>query len=443
MRNTYGPQAASRTLARPHDGERHSELRGKQLRGVRGTACGAHRLRWMRLVAIILVAMLAPSAYAQESAEQLFESTMSLKGDSYSKSPLGYFGALRALKKSALAPVVLRDPRKQQLRAEDSVLLFDPSIHHYMSPPQMDALNSYRDSEATLIVTLPKRYAALQSFTGRELRKTGLLTEGASAGVLRLMRGAGDLQRDIVPTEWGPWQLHVQTQRLQTLYNIPPGWDILVGDENAAVVIRFTRESGGTTYIVSDSDFFANIGIAQADHADLLERLVRETVGDDGTLFIDEAFHGYLRNYSPIQAGLSGRERWLMLSTAFLALLLLWMTLAGPRRTWREQQVVQSTELGLAERTGDILRAHLTPVERLHKFRALLVNSVLPSQSDSSDFAFESRLRRLSELHQTTHSLASLDRALHALPENASRRKTQPLLRAYQQWFAEVTDATK
>lgn len=367
----------------------------------------------------------------------------SLKGDSYSHSPLGYAGALQFLGTGAHSPTLVLDPRERNFDAADAVILLDPNLHHYMTPAQFDALNSYRDSDATLIVTLPKRYGAQRTLTGQELLQTGLLSVGASAGVLRLIQGIGDLQRGKAPTHQGPWGLEVHAPDLQSLYNVHDSWDVLVGDRDAALVIAGKRSNGAEIYIVSDADFFANHGLGHADHAAMLERLVDESVGSGGTLYVDEAFHGYLQVYSPFKTGLRGMGLLLVLCAALIAVLLLWMTLAAPRRTWRTLEVAQSTEQGLARRTGDIMRAQRTPVKRLHAFRALLVNSALPSQAGVSDLARQARLAQLSELRQTTHSLASLDQQLHALPADASRRATQRLLRAYQQWFAEVTDATQ
>lgn len=409
----------------------------------------AHRWCYGLLVLILLLSGLVAqfSMATDASAEPTLNADQylrrSLKGDSYSQSPLGYSGALRFLRMGEHPPTVVLDPRGRSFEAADVVFLLDPNLHHYMTPAQFDALNSYRESDATLVVTLPKRYGAQQTLTGQELLQTGLLSLGASAGVLRLIHGAGDLQRDKALAQPGPWGLEVDTPDLQTLYNVDDRWDVLVGDRSAAVVIRGERPNGAAIYIVSDADFFANHGLARADHAALLERLANKSVGADGQLYVDEAFHGYLQVYSPFRTGLSGIGLGLVLYSAFIALLLLWMTLLAPRRPWRALQVAQSTGNGLAQRTGDILRAHRTPVERLHKFRALLVKSALPAQVGASDLARQTRLEQLSELRQTTHSLSSLDQELHALPADASRRATQRLLRAYQQWYAEVTDATQ
>lgn len=412
----------------------------------RNTSQYLHRATrsWCVSVGILILAIFCfvPSVHSAPSLDADQYLLSSLKGDSYSRSPLGYSGALRFLQSGEHTPIVVRDPRERDFEAADVVFLMDPNLHHYMTPAQMNAFNRYRDSEATLVVTLPKRYGAQQSLAGTELLQTGLLSRGASAGVLRLMQGSGDLQRDILPAQRGPWDFAVDTPELQSLTHVYSSWEILVGDEDAAIVIRGERPNGAPLIIVSDADLFANHRLAHADHAALLERLVHESVGPTGNVYIDETFHGYLQIYSPFQTGLRGMGLVLVLYTAFMALLLLWAALGAPRRAWRALRVVPSTEHSLAQRTGDILRAHRTPVERLHKFRALLVRSALPSHQGTNAPATQARLEQLSELRQTTRSLASLDQELHALPPDASRRATQRLLRAYQQWFAEVTDAT-
>lgn len=375
------------------------------------------------------------------AASQLIQP--SLKGDSYSKSPLGYASLRHFLEDSGFAPTLIRDPRTHEFSKDDVILMLDPTLHHTMSPAQIQALDTYLSSEATLVVSLPKRYAAQQSLSGQDLLKTGMLSRGASAGILRLVDGYGNVQRQVLPETHGPWDARTDIENFQSFHDLPDSWEVLVGDANAAFVVRGVRRNGAPMILVSDADAWTNHAFARADHAWILARILQESLPSNGALYLDEAFHGYLQVYAPFQIALRERGLWLTIATLLFALLGLWYFLASPRRTWREFEVVPHQERALAERVGDILGAYRSPRDRVQKFRDLVVEAALPQHAVTSADASATRIAHLERLRPTSRSLQSLDAELAALAPNASRRHTQQLLRNYQQWFAEVSDATR
>lgn len=401
-------------------------------------------LGWRFLTGLLILILLgvSPQIWAQKPGDLPSPDILqtSLKPDTYSKSPLGYSTAYRLLQ-NHYKPVRLRDPRSQSLHKDDTVWLLDPNLHHMMSPPQVDALERYLSSEATLVVSLPKRYAAQQSFTGQELLKTGLLAQGASAAILRLIDGYGDLQRDATPQDTGAWGLDLDVERPQSLHRLPDRWTVLVGDADAAFVIRGERRNGAPIYIVSDSDLFANHRIGYADHALLLETLAEESTHPNGTLYIDEAFHGYLSTYTPLHAALRGDGLWVSVTSLVVLILLLWSLCFAPRTPWRARTVVRHSEHDLAARIGHVLTAYRSPHERVHTFRNLVVQRALGPHVDAH--LMQARIEHLERLRQPTHALHTLDQRLQQLPAGASRRAARQLRRDYQQWFAEVRDATR
>lgn len=375
------------------------------------------------------------------TADQLLQP--SLKGDSYSKSPLGYASLRSFLEDGGHAPIVVRDPRVREFSDKDVILMLDPNLHHTMSPAQIQALNAYLSSDATLVVSLPKRYAAQQTLTGQELLKTGMLSLGASAGILRIVDGYGNVQRDVLPNTKGPWNADIDIENLQSFRDLPQSWDVLVGDARAAFVVRGERRNGAPMILVSDADAWTNHAFARADHGWILERIVQESLSPHGTLYIDEAFHGYLQTYAPFQVALRERGLWLSIATLLFALLALWYFLTSTSRAWREFQVVPQQERALAERVGDILGAFRSPRDRVKKFRDLVVHAALPAHAVTSSDGNAARIAHLERLRPPTRSLQSLDAELAALAVNAPRRHTERLVRNYQQWFAEVSDATR
>src|SRR5699024_8886095 len=128
-----------------------------------------------------------------------------------------------------------------------------------------------------------------------------------------------------------------------------------VGDSDAAFVIRGRRRNGAPLYIVSDSDLFANHRLGHADHALLLETLADATRTAGGTMYIDEAFHGYLQSYTPLQNALRGKGAWLSAATLLFLLLILWWALMTPRIKWREFRVVRHNTHTLSSRIGRVV----------------------------------------------------------------------------------------
>lgn len=396
------------------------------------------------LLAILGTLMLfAPVAHTAPSKAPTDYIQPSLKGDSFSKSPLGYASLRRFLENIGHKPIIVRDPRERSFTAQDVILMLDPNLHHTMTPAQVNALQSYVTSDATLVVSLPKRYAAQQSLAGQELLQTGMLSLGASAGILRILDGYGNIQRDVYPEQRGAWDLDIDVSTLQSFHELPDGWEILVGDPRAAVLIRGTRRNGAPIYYLSDADLLSNHALGQADHALIFQRLVDTALEDHGSLYMDEAFHGYLQVYSAFQTGLRGKGVWLTVTTALFALLLLWFYLGSVKRRFRDLRVVPYREQDLAQRTGDILGNYRKPKERLQRFRDILVRDVLSTPFSTDDPLDLARLEQLERLRNPRLSLHALDQKLHALSPNATRRQMRQLLREYQQWFAEVNDATR
>jgi|GEM_PF-5831670 len=383
------------------------------------------------------------SAYAAPSKAPTDYIQPSLKGDGFSKSALGYASALKFLRNAGYDPITMRDPREREFAADDVILMLDPNLHHRLSAPQIDALRSYVSSDATIIVSLPKRYGAQQSLAGQELLKTGLLSVGASAGVLRILDGHADVQRDVTPHAEGPWNLRVEAEDLQSFHHVGDNTEVYVGDEHAAIVIASKRQNGAPIFFVSDSDLFANHGLGRGDHALILERLVSQGLGSGGDVYVDEAFHGYLQTYDPLQTALRAPGILLSVSATIFAFLLLWFYLGSPRRSPQEAPMVRYTEHELAQRTGRILGAYQTPKVRLERYRDLLVRNVLSPSSAQDAATYLARIEQLEALRGARTSLRTLDQNLHALSAGASRRQVRQLLRQYQQWFAEVSDATR
>lgn len=366
----------------------------------------------------------------------------SLKGDSFSASPIGFKAAVRFIADLGYQPHVLRTPHGKTLTASDTVIFFDPTIHATMSRERDVALRSYLESDATLVLTLPKRYAAQMDLTGRELLQTGFVYDRQVSQVLENFGISASVERAIDLETFGLWNLEPEAEFLQAIAGVPEDCEPLLGDDRFSVVLRSKRENGAPLYIVSDSDLFTNYGLELADNAAILQWLLRESVQLDGELYIDEAFHGYLSTYSPFYAASHFPGLLLTLQLMLLGALVFWRRYGQTRFDRPEVVVVSDSSQSLAESAGKLLSANLQPVQNLKRYRDLVVHAALESSGGQRLQSDDDRIQHLEALRSTSVPLAELDLTLRSLSPRAREAETLRLARAYQRWFSEVTDGT-
>lgn len=398
------------------------------------------------IISANVVAQTIPSMSIDE-LQDLKIPQRSLKASSYSKTAIGTSGAYTFLreygKERGFDTTIVRSPTTIDLQQEDVVMLSDPTLRDQKDDKQQRAWDAYLASRATLVISLPKRFASQQSMSGGELLQTGLITAFSTAEVLRSARGSGRVQREKYPEQPGDWGLNAQADLLQSLAEVSNEWEILVGDDEAAIVVSGARIHGGRTIIVSDADLFANLGLAQGDNASILQRIIDENVGPQGSVYIDEAFHGYLEAYAPFYLAKQGTGRWISLQLLILFALWLWWHLGATRVIDRVLVVVRSRDRALAERSGDILAAKMSSKEQLRAYRNLLVQHTATVTHGATGTDPIRRLQHIEELRSPSVRLADLDKRLDALDSRAKKRHIRPLLQAYQQWFTEVTHGTR
>lgn len=395
------------------------------------------------LLSLTLVACLffAPQPSYSAPLERPLQ-TSSLKGDSFSASPLGYKSALRFAQDLGYNAQVVRDPRGKRFHAKDTVLLFDPTIRQGMSREARAALEHYLDSEATLVISLPKRFAARMDVTGTQLLETGLLYSHE----LRYLFTSLDFYGDAVLLET-PYPAHLselrpEAESLQVLRGELEPWEVLIGDADHAILLRRTRANGAPIYLLSDSDLVANVGIARGDNAAIYQSLLRQTARADGQLYVDEAFHGYLSNYSPLTAATRFPGSLLSVQILLLALFLLWRAATHLRLKRPTEVVVEDGNRSLAESVGELLSEHQPATQSLRRFRTLVVQSALERSGGHHGLSDSARLAQLESLRSPTQRLAELDQELDALPKRPHTQRILRLARSYQRWFSEVIDGT-
>jgi len=269
------------------------------------------------LVAVSMVLALALSAHPER-----LEAVRSAETDSYSYSLIGHRALYAFLERSGFEVARVRVRHGYDETEAGTALL-----HAEPEPPPVRRRvrdSTAADEESTpyigpipgrLALVLPKWRGVPDDRTPAWLHEMSLLplahvARAASPYALprtTLVRGGGtDSLR--CATAWGE-SLTVAASRLQWL-KVTPGFDPIVWRDSMVFVARFesrfelptsgeddedtVRAVRVTRFLVTDPDLINNRGLARADHARLVHRLLADELGAHRVLFDERIHHGLL-----------------------------------------------------------------------------------------------------------------------------------------------------
>lgn len=366
----------------------------------------------------------------------------SVKGDGFSRSPLGYAAFIEFLRSTGYEVDQLTTPLGLDFDEDDVVLLIDPTIGIPMNALEAEMLAAYMESPATIVVAAPKRVALLQSVQGGTLLGSGMLrVDEVSIAVALLQLGAHvDRTEDLREFEGWPLIPDVSFAQYFSYPSHETPYEALLGEPGRAFVVRNVRENGAPIYYVADAEVFSNHGLGSGDNARIVEAVMAHAAKPGARVYFDEAFHGYASRYSVLRAAGSFPGILVTLAGVAFAGLALWRGLGRLRRRARHEVVVDDHATSLAAATGGLLADGLPPTARIQRYREVVVQSALARTGGLREGDEAARIARLESARRTTTTLSELDARLAALPPRPSARERSRLAHAYRQWFTEVTD---
>lgn len=248
----------------------------------------------------------------------------SRQADTFSKSAIGHHALLRLLKTTGVPVTVSRARTAQKAGPGTVLLLLEPSRTAEDAHAD-DLAVVLRDSAADdVVLVLPKwdpfgfhqRFDWIASADEVSERRVTDVLEAARVEA-RVHAGDG---RFTAPAFEAPLPT-VKAPRVLT------GIEPVVADGVGALVGR-TQAFGKRIWVISDPDFFNNMGLLEGENAAFTLALLQHIVGDRA-LLIDETLHGF-----SVVEGVWPRlfEFPLVLTTLQVGLVLLLVVLAGVRR---------------------------------------------------------------------------------------------------------------
>lgn len=402
-----------------------------------------HLYRSMRpiLGGMLIAVWMLFSAFAHAASPTVVDS--SVKGDVFSRSPLGYAAFLRYLENSHDKVQVVPTPLSLDFDAEDVVLLLDPTLSYPLNSIDASSLQAYLDSPATLIVAAPKRIALLRDITGDRLLSSGVIREGDAAAAVRMLGLDTRIHRLEAQDLQHQWPLVPDVGRAQVFADWPKeNTTRLLGDEIYAFVLSTTRPNGAQTFFVSDAEIFSNHSFAMGDNAQLVDAILGLAQAGKGAIYLDASFHGYAHSFSILSTAYSFPGALLTFSFFLLLAFILWRRLATRAMTVDSEVVVLDPKTVLAQSTGRLLAESLTPKENLQHYRDVLVSAAMEQSGTLRRLPPEEHIEKLEAVRGPTRALTDLDAQLNSLSPHVKGPQTRALAQLYQQWFTEVTDGT-
>lgn len=366
----------------------------------------------------------------------------SIKGDGYSRSPLGYAASIEFLRSTGYEVEQLTSPLGLELLEDDVVLLIDPTLRHPLNDLEDEMLRAYFQSPSTIVVAAPKRIALLQSVQGGTLLGSGMLPLHDVEATVALLQLGAYVDRTEDLRELERWGLTPDVSFAQFFYYPPheTPYEVLLGDSASAFVLRGERANGAPIYYVADAEIFSNHGIASGDNARIVEAVMAHAATPGARVYFDEAFHGYATRYSIFRTAGTFPGILVTIAGLIFAGLALWRGLGRLRRRARPEIVADDHAASLAAATGALLADGHSSTARIQRYREVVVQSALARTGGLRQGDDPERIARLESARRTSTPLAELDARLAALPPRATARERSRLAHAYRQWFTEVTD---
>ncbi|TNE49066.1 MAG: hypothetical protein EP343_14460 [Deltaproteobacteria bacterium] len=125
----------------------------------------------------------------------------------------------------------------------------------------------------------------------------------------------------------------------------PENWEVLLGQRNRALLLRYRNAQGGSLLLLSDPDLIHNFNLQRGENSVALLGMVRDVLKAD-TILVDEVFHNQVKQFSLARELGRFPRSLLVIHGLLLWLLFVW---AGSRRFGKPVQLEQARQHGPKE----------------------------------------------------------------------------------------------
>jgi hypothetical protein len=373
----------------------------------------------------------------------------------FSRTALGHHALVDFLEASDVEVSLSRTRQMFRGNAHTPVILAEPD-------PSVPAMRSYvrsmlekaADRRAPLVIVVPKWHDTTQRDAADERQrvKDVALTDGAQVDKLlsdvsgvSLVRGSFDdgQQRLTCTTSWGE-ALDVELFAPQTI-EVSSEYEPLVMTRQGVLAARKPSSNGRSwVYLIADPDLLNNHGLARADNAVVIARLVTHVLGARAVV-IDEMVHGHGISRSFMAEMLHPPLLLIVLHVVLVFGLLL---LAGRVRFGKPRLApsrLAPGKMGLIDNTSKLLSFRGRVRDSLGRYLEETLLSVARHYHLPRDLAREalvSRLQEISRRRGVETNLVTLQAQVAALEERRGDvgAKCVSLAQKLHSWREEMTD---
>lgn len=350
-----------------------------------------------------------------------------ISNDAFSESALGHTTFIELLDARFSDVTVQRRALRAGLQSQDVVILAEPVLYEHVSEDRTEQLDFYLQSEAAMVVFLPKRLASAMT-AGQELSGTELILP---FDIDRLLRYFG-VEDARVLQENG-------TYRKEGLVLLQPQ-HLRVADGEPTMLLRRVRPNGAPLLFVADPDIIANHGIGDGENAAFALGVVEEALRG-GRIIVDERLHGHVDTASISRRAFDFPTIVVTLQLLVLVLVLAWKSAVSFAPRAPIDNIRDRDQSALVRTTARLMSWASAPEHGLARYREMLIADAarrLHAPPGLSDQELVAWLDGVAERQQRERRLAPLiTRTQRATTRDEIRTTAEQLHR----WHREVTDA--
>lgn len=350
-----------------------------------------------------------------------------ISNDAFSDSALGHTTFIELLEARFDDVALQRRALYEGPQREDVVIIAEPVLYERVAEDRTEQLDVYLQSEAAIVVFLPKRLASAMT-PAQELSGTALILPW---DIERLLRYFG-IEDARVLQENGMF-------RKEGLVLSQPQHLNVAGGE-PTLLLRRQRANGAPLLIVADPDVIANHGIGDGDNAAFALGVVEEALRG-GRIIVDERLHGHVDTASISRRAFDFPTILVTLQLLVLVLVLAWKSAVSFSPRAPIDNVRDRDQSALVRTTASLMSWASAPEHGLARYQEMLIADAARRLHAPTGLQTEELVEWLdgaAERQQRSVRLAPLVARAQRAKTREEIRTTAELLH---RWHREVTDA--